>query len=202
MSLRIDDYDSSVGTTLWQYAKLYVESAVRDFLRKCCGTVSTSEHDFRMLHQISAICRDGGNKSEEEQINEAVKVTGLTDDKIRTRLPEYEDFRYPKSLQTKKNTIIPEARNHNSYAPPDKMVIRQARYYAIIAELEKLRHKDYSLLMDYLGIDCPYCGQVYTPPQLSDIADKHQLRDEQSVTNRFRKIAEKLRDELRKQGWE
>ena len=37
--------------------------------------------------------------------------------------------------------------------------------------------------------------------RLAYIADKHQLRDEQSVTNRYKKIYAGLREELEKQGW-
>lgn len=45
------------------------------------------------------------------------------------------------------------------------------------------------------------CGRVHKAPPLADIADKHQLQDEQSVTNRFRKIVDGIRAELKKQGW-
>jgi hypothetical protein len=55
-------------------------------------------------------------------------------------------------------------------------------------------------MMDRLGIHCPYYRRVHRPPFLGDIADKHQLRDEQSVSNRFRKIMDGIRAELERQG--
>lgn len=69
--------------------------------------------------------------------------------------------------------------------------------------VENLRLRDKQLLYDYLGIVDFNRGWVIPKNKIryGDIADKYQLRDEQSVTNRFRKIAAGLMVELKKEGW-
>ena len=56
---------------------------------------------------------------------------------------------------------------------------------------------------DYLGIVDFACGWVINENKIrhGDVADRHQLRDEQSITNHYHKIIAEVRVALEKQGW-
>jgi hypothetical protein len=122
-------------------------------------------------------------------------------EKVLRFIEESTKFRYPETIDTNFSDFERAKRTPIEYAAPDYLLLQSVFWDAVLDILENLRRRDYMLLMDYLGIDCPYCGRVHRPPFLGDIADKHQLRDEQSVTNRFRKIVDGIRLELEKQGW-
>jgi hypothetical protein len=74
-------------------------------------------------------------------------------------------------------------------------------YNTVVEEIDKLRHRDRKLLEDYLGIACLHGGRGKRKAPKADIADKLQLRDEQSVDSNYRRIIGGLRSELVKQGW-
>lgn len=91
----------------------------------------------------------------------------------------------------------------DDYSSPDYSVPHKLFMRAYIEQIGYLRERERQLLFDYLGIVDFNNGWVIDENKirLGNIADRHQLRDEQSVTNRFRKIIEDVRTELKKNGW-
>ncbi|GHU81774.1 hypothetical protein AGMMS50284_2690 [Clostridia bacterium] len=197
---RIEAYDPTVGTTLLQFAKKNMLAAVHTYMRKNCGIYLLPEKYYQQLRLVSHLYYKERELSEDERIQVVIERTGLPIERVLRFIEESIKFRYPETIDTNFSEFERAKRTPIEYAAPDYLLLKSIFWDALLDILEKLRRRDYMLLTDYLGIDCPYCGRVHKPPFLGDIADKHQLRDEQSVTNRFRKIVEGIRIELEKQG--
>jgi DNA-directed RNA polymerase specialized sigma subunit len=197
---RIEAYDPTVGTTLLQFAKKNMLAAVHTYMRKNCGIYLLPEKYYQNLRLVSHIYYKDKDLEVDERIQAVIDQTGLPIEKVLRFIEESTKFRYPETIDTNFSDFERAKRTPIEYAAPDYLLLQNVFWEAVLDILENLRRRDYMLLTDYLGIDCPYCGRVHRPPFLGDIADKHQLRDEQSVTNRFRKIVNGIRVELERRG--
>jgi len=204
--LKLPDYNPDLDIDFLFFTRRYVADAVHDYIRQCGSVFSVRPSEYRTLRKVAAIFYTNRDKPLSERIQEIDAQTGMSDEKIHNYIYMAEEFRFPVSLDEPfesedRDAISVTEKLHDTYPSPESIVIRCELYEAIIDEIEKLRFRDSKLLLDYLGIDCLYCGRVSEPKPIADIADEHQLRDEQSVTNRFRGICGRLRVELEKLGW-
>jgi hypothetical protein len=198
---RITEYDSTVGTTLVQFASKNMVAAVHSYMRKNVGMYLLPEKYYQDLRKVAHNYYKHKELSVDERIQLVITETGLPFKRILRLTEESEKFRYPETLDTNLSDFERAKRTPTEYSAPDYLVLNNMFWNAVFDFLDGLRRRDYSPLMDVLGIDCPYCGRVHRAPFLGDIADKHQLRDEQSVTRRFNKIMDGIRAELEKQGF-
>jgi hypothetical protein len=160
---------------------------VKQIYNRRCGTIN--KHVER------------GKISKEQAIRLVIAETGLPLKRVLRLIEESEKFRYPETIDTNLSDFERAKRTPAEYSSPDYLVLQGMFWDAVFETLGGLRRRDYSLLLDVLGIDCPYCGRAHRKPFLGDIADKHQLRDEQSVTNRYNRIMDGIRAELERQGF-
>lgn len=196
-----EEYDPTVGTSLLQFAARDMLNAVHDYLRKNVGMYLLSGKEYRNLRKANAIYYHDKWLSHNERIQAVMAETDFTQRQAENYIVTGWWFRYPGKLEP--NTVDFEQAKLalDPYSNPADIVPRALLYDALVEQIEALRPRDRELLLDYLGIACLHCGQVQKRVPLSGLADKLQLRDEQSVARRVRKIAEELRKGLREQGW-
>ena len=198
-----DDYNPTVGTTLIQFAGSRMVNAVHTYLRKNAGIFLLSDKYYQNLRKVSAIYYRDKELAIDARIQAVISETGFSLKRVLGYIDHGKWFRYPESIESNISDFVQAKLTPDEFASPEYVVLHKLFTEVYLAQVDDLRERDKRLLFDYLGIVDFNRGWVIDKNKirLADIADKHQLRDEQSVTNRFRKIVAALRAELEKQGW-
>lgn len=197
---KLFDYDSTVGTTLLQYANHDIKNAIHDYMRKNAGVFLLSDRYYRNLRKVNAIYYRDSDLTQDVRIQIAMSETGLSLKKVIGYIDDGKWFRYPESIGSSISDFELGKRTLDIHSSPEHIVLHDMFMATLLEAIENLRERDRQLLFDYLGIVDFSHGLVIDESKirLADIADKHQLRDEQSVTNRFNRIIDDIRAELEK----
>ncbi len=200
---KLETYDSAFGTTLLQYSARHMSNAIHDYMRTNGGVYLLSDDYYKNLRKVNAIFYRDRELSYEESIQIVMKETGFSLKHVLGYIEHGKWFRYPESIESNINDFVHAKLTPDSFASPDHIIPHKAFIQVYLKRIEDLRLRDKQLLFDYLGIVNHERGWVIDKRKIrfGDIADKHQLRDEQSVTNRYRRIVANLREELERQGW-
>lgn len=200
---KLDSYDLAAGTTLIQFAGCVMVNAVHDYMRKNVGIYLLSDKYYQNLRKVNAIYYRDSKLSHDVRIKTVIAETDLSLKKVLGYIDDGKWFRYPESIESNISDFEHFKGTPDIYSPPEYIILRDIFMAVYLGSIENLRERDRQLFFDYLGIVNFARGWVIDKKKirLGDIADKHHLRDEQSITNRFRKIVAELRYELEKQGW-
>ncbi len=200
---KLDDYDPAVGTTLIQFAARSMINAVHDYMRKNVGMYLLSDKYYQNLRTVNAIYYRDPELTHDERVQVVLSEKNISLKRVLQYIEDGKWFRYPENIESNMSDFELGKRTLDMFSSPEHILVHNAFEKAYTDMAKALRLRDRELLFDYLGIIDFERGYVINRKKirLGDIADKHQLRDEQSVTNRYKKITSELRAELEKQGW-
>jgi DNA-directed RNA polymerase specialized sigma subunit len=199
---KLPEYDPTVGTTLIQFAGRDMVNAVHEYIRKNAGLYLLSDKYYQNLRKVNAIYnRNRDELTPEERFQNVISETDFTVKQTLGYIEAGKWFSNPESLEQSLSDFERAKRTPNDYDSPETVLLRREFELTYIQAVDALPLADRELLFDCLGIDSLVTGNIKPKFPMGDIADKHQLRDEQSVSARLGKICRVLREELRKQGW-
>jgi len=201
--IKLPDYDPTVGTTLIQFAARSMLNAIHEYMRKNVGVYLLSDDYYKNLRKVNAVFYRDIKLSYDNRIEAVQSETGFSLKRILGYIEHGSWFKYPESIDSNISDFVRAKLTPDDFLSPEHVVLREMFNSACFEQVERLRERDKCLLYDYLGIVDFSCGWVIDKSKIryGDIADKHQLRNEQSVTNRYRKIIAEVRAGLEKQGW-
>lgn len=200
---KLNEYDPSVGTTLVQFAARSMVNAVHTYMRKNAGMFVLSDKYYQNLRKVSAIYYRDSELPYDTRIQAVIDETGFSLNRILGYIEQSKWFRYPESIESNISDFVQAKLTPDEFSSPDIIVPHEMFVQACLKLIENLWSRDRQLLYDYLGIVDFERGWMIPENKIryGDIADKHQLRDEQSVTNRYKQIVAELRMQLEWYGW-
>jgi DNA-directed RNA polymerase specialized sigma subunit len=206
MFAKIGDYDPTVGTTLVQYTKWYVEEAVIDYIRQI-GEVAINESAYDTLRKITAIYYENPEATEAERYRAIKEQFGYDEKKTREFLRYGELFRYSTSLDAverdeDEGRIPLIERLGDIYQNPEYIVLKKLFCEAVAAVVDGLSYRDKRLFLNYIGLKRISDGFVDSDPLPKAIIAAHShIGSIEAVNERFKRVARQIKDELEKQGW-
>jgi DNA-directed RNA polymerase specialized sigma subunit len=206
MMTKLPQYDSKKGASFLTFVSKFAKDAIHGFIRQNGGVFSARPREYRTMKKVIAIYDRHKDEPKEEWLREIWQQTGLSDKDIEKYINMAKQFRFPVNVDESTENQDSERLNDyrqvaDIYSSPERIVLNAMRYDDMVDELEKLPDEERQFVLDYLGIRCLYCGRIGDKKPLSELADDMQLRDNQSVTARFRKLIGILAVEMEKLGW-
>lgn len=95
---KLDEYDPTVGTTLWQFTWHDIKNAFYDYMRKNVGIYLLSDKYYQALRKVNYIYYRNDELSYDERIQTVITKTGFKLEKVLRYIDDANGFGIPKAL--------------------------------------------------------------------------------------------------------